>query len=450
MKYAGQESSKLEFKENLPKSSQLIKTAIAFSNMNGGKLIVGINDRREVIGIPEMEAHEAMEWIEKSVFEATVPPILPLVYQQRIDGKVLLIMEVSAGFNKPYYQKSLGLDQGTFVRLGRSTMKANADLIEELKWQARGISYDQLPVYHATVEDLNQTTIEEFITHRRSGVKIRITEELLSSYHVVTKEHHNIHPSVAGLLLFGKNPQQFLTESYILCTHFSGVEGRNAIASRAMNGTLFEQFNAAYDFVLSCLNKSYHIKGKKRDEKLEIPAVAIREALMNAILHRNYHISAPIKLAIYQDRIEIFSPGGFPGPIDSDHLESGITYVRNHAIAKILWEFNYIEKMGSGFITIFSSYRKESLQSPLIQEDVNHIKVVLPRKKTVSGEGADEELILNLFHLAEEISRSDVVERLQIPKTTVGRLLNKMTGEGKLIRYGKGPKTSYKRGKAKD
>lgn len=446
MKYADQESSKLEFKETLPKSTQIIKTAIAFSNMHGGKLVIGVDDRGEIKGIPEREAHAAMEWIEKSVFESTVPPILPLVYQQRIDDNVLLIVEVSAGFNKPYYQQSLGLDQGTFVRLGRSTMRANADLIEELKWQSRGITFDQLPVYHATKDDLSMTTIEEFIAHRRSHAKVQITEELLKSYYILTKEHHNMHPSVAGLLLFGENPQQFLSESYILCTHFSGVEGRKAIASRAMNGNLFEQYDATYDFVISRLNKSYHITGKKRVETLEIPAIAVREALMNAILHRNYHISAPIKVAIYQDRIEIFSPGGFPGPIDTAHLESGITYVRNHAIAKILWEFNYIEKMGSGFITIFSSYRKEGLQAPIIQEDTNHIKVILPRQKAAAGvDGHHEEHILNLFQLGDEISRSDVVDRLHIPKTSAGRLLNKMTAEGKLIRLGKGPKTSYKR-----
>ena len=119
MKFQGVESSKIEFKVSIPPSSQIIKIAIAFSNSNGGKLILGVNNGGEIVGIPDMEAHEAMEWIEQAVFEASVPPILPLIYQQRIDDKVLLVMEVSSGSNK-HYQKSLGLDKGTFVRSGRS------------------------------------------------------------------------------------------------------------------------------------------------------------------------------------------------------------------------------------------------------------------------------------------------------------------------------------------
>ena len=443
MKFQGEESSKLEFKEAIPNSSQIIKTMIAFSNMNGGKLVLGVNNQGEIVGIPEMQGHQAMEWIEKAVFEASAPPILPLVYQQRIDNKVLLIIEVSSGSNKPYYQKSLGLDKGTFVRLGRSNMQANADLIEELKWQARGITYDQLPLYHAHLDHLDTDKIHEFFKQRRNGAKAKVTNEMLLSYQIIAQEHHHLYPTVGGMLLFGKNPQQILTESYVLCTHFAGVEGREAISSRPINGTLFEQYDAAYDFILERLGKSFHIK-KKREEKLEIPAEAVREMLMNAILHRNYHISAPIKVAIYNDRIEIFSPGTFPGPVDISNLESGVTYVRNHVIAKILWESAYIEKMGSGFITLFRSYRSYDLRQPHIIEGTNFVKVVLPKEKAEKPQKRDEEMILGLFHLASEISRSDVVERLRIPKTTAGRLLNQLTIEGKLVRVGKGPKTAYR------
>lgn len=444
MKYQGVESSKLEFKESIPKSSQIIKTAIAFSNMNGGKLVMGVNNHGEMVGIVENVAHEAMEWIEKAIFEACVPPILPLVYLQRVDDRVLLIIELSSGTNKPYYQKSLGLDKGTFVRLGRSTLQANADLIEELKWQSRGISYDGLPIYQGKVNDLDYDKMHEFIKRRRNGRKAKLDNELLLSYQIISKEHHHIYPTVAGMLLFGKNPQQFLTESYVLCTHFAGVEGREAIASKSMNGTLFEQFDAAHDFILERLSKSFSIKSKRREEKLEIPSIAIREVLMNAILHRNYHLSAPIKIAIYNNRIEVFSPGTFPGPVDASNLESGVTYVRNHAIAKVLWESAYIEKMGSGFITLFGSYRKQDLQPPHVIEGTNFVKVILPKEKAVRVKDKMEELILSLFSLGGEISRSDIVERLQIPKTTAGRQLLLLTTQGKLTRLGKGPNTTYR------
>ena len=175
MKYAGQESSKIEFKEKMPKGNQIIKTAVAFSNAKGGKIVIGVADDGEILGISESEAHEAMEWIDKGIYDACNPPIIPLVYQQRIDNRVLLIIEVVSGTNKPYYQKSLGLEKGTFVRLGRSTVQANADIIEELKWQARGISYDQLPLYHADRDKLDFSQIEHFLSRRRNGAEARIS-----------------------------------------------------------------------------------------------------------------------------------------------------------------------------------------------------------------------------------------------------------------------------------
>ena len=208
------------------------------------------------------------------------------------------------------------------------------------------------------------------------------------------------------MLLFGKSPQQFLSEAYILCCYFSDFKDREAIASRTCKGTLFEQFNESFEFIMERMNKSFKIENRKRQEHWEIPPIAIREVLMNAILHRNYHINAPIKISIYSDRIEFFSPGGLPGPIDTAALESGITYVRNTSIAKILWEARYIEKMGSGFITLFKSYRKEGLLPPEVLEGTNFVKCILPRMHSDSLPENIEGQILRLFKTSNEIITS--------------------------------------------
>jgi ATP-dependent DNA helicase RecG len=444
MKYVGQESSKLEFKSILPSSAKIIKTVIGFCNAKGGKLIIGVQDDGNINGLSEEEIHQAMEWLDHTIYEACTPPILPLIYQQRIEDKTLLVIEVSSGTNKPYYQKSLGLSEGTYIRLGRSTVKADADIIEELKWQSRGISYDQLPVYHSSIEDLDSEKIQNFLDHRRNGISSPFNKDLLLSYEIIKKEHVTEYASIAGMLLFGKSPQQFLSEAYILCCHFSEFKDREAIASRICKGTLFSQFEESFDFILGRLNKSFKIEQKKREEHWEIPPIAIREVLMNAILHRNYHINAPIKISIYSDRIEFFSPGGLPGPMDPSELESGITYVRNTAIAKILWEARYIEKMGSGFITLFSSYRKEGLLPPEIKEGTNFVKCILPRIHGESIEDNPESRILSLFKITEEISRADIIHRLNISRTSAGRALNALIKKDKLIRIGKGSMTKYK------
>ncbi len=117
MKYSGQESSRLEFKSIIPASAKIIKAVIGFCNAKGGKLVIGVKNDGTIEGISEDDAHQAMEWLDHAIYEACTPPILPLIYQQRINGKVLLIIEVSSGTNKPYYQKSLGLSEGTFIEL---------------------------------------------------------------------------------------------------------------------------------------------------------------------------------------------------------------------------------------------------------------------------------------------------------------------------------------------
>ena len=126
------------------------------------------------------------------------------------------------------------------------------------------------------------------------------------------------------MLLFSKEPQKYLTESYLLCSHFSDIKGHETMALKICSGTLFEQFDASYDFAVERLNKSYSVKGKRRKEVLEIPAIAIREVLMNALLHRNDHLKASIKIVIYANRIEILSPGIFPGPMDPNDLQTGV------------------------------------------------------------------------------------------------------------------------------
>jgi len=450
MKYPLQESSSIEFKREIPKNDQIIKTVIGFCNQNGGKLIIGVDNDGTICGVSEQEINKLLEYLDQSIYKAIIPPIIPQIYAQRIGDKTVLIIEVSSGANKPYYVKSEGLEKGTYIRLGRSTMHANADTIEELKWRSRGLSYDMMPVYHATLKDLDTDKFNEFLTLRKNNRKgEKNLTDLLLSYNLITHEHAHTYPTVAGVLLFGKNPQHFFSEAFIICSHFSGIEGRKAIASRDCAGTLLEQFNDAYDFVLSRLNVSFTIKGPRRTERREIPEVALREILINAIVHRNYHINAPIKIAIYENRIEIFSPGTFPGLLDVHNLKMGITYIRNKAITKIFREAGYMEKLGTGFITLFESYEKYGLPTPEVVEGTNYIKCILPRPSArvpiLKEQGEQDELqsIVNLFTVTPQLSIGKIAENMHMSRATIGRRLTQLIKKGVLAKRGKGRGTRY-------
>ncbi|MCB1118698.1 MAG: helix-turn-helix domain-containing protein, partial [Chlamydiia bacterium] len=348
----------------------------------------------------------------------------------------------SSGMNKPYYRVSEGMEKGTYIRLGRSTIRANLDMIEELKWRTRGKSYDELPVYQAQEADLDYKALSRFLESRKGRPPIAVSTEVLKSYHILVEEHGQIYPTVAGILLFGKKPSRWFSESMIICTHFSGTKGREALATRDCTGTLFEQFHESFEFILSRLNRSFTIQGPQREEKLEIPEIAIREFLLNAVIHRNYHLNAPTKIAIWADRVEIFSPGNFPTPLPN--LELGLTDVRNKMICNIFREANYIEKLGTGFITAFESYREANLPHPEVIDGENFVKCILPRESYGIAEESDElQPILRLFLAADSLSVSDVIHQLQIPRATAARRLAKLVEMGLLIQIGKGKGTKY-------
>jgi predicted HTH transcriptional regulator len=449
MKYPGEESSTLEFKREIPENDQIIKTVIGFCNRNGGRLVLGVDANRVITGVPDKDVQQLMEYINKSIFDACNPPILPAVYSQRIEDKTLLIIETSSGMNKPYFRKSEGLGKGTYIRLGRSTMRATAEIIEELKWQARGHSFDTMPVYHAKEDDLDEKKVLQFLNERKETKKIKtLPREILSAYDLIAEEHSLFYPTIGGILLFGKKPQKFLPEAMIICSHFSGVSGRETIATIDCMGTLFEQFETAYNFILSRLSRSFSIRGPKRQEQLEIPPEAIREVLLNAIIHRNYHINGPTKISIYNNRIEFFNPGVFLGPLDGHSLKLGLTYIRNNAICKVFREAEYIEKLGSGFITLFNSYEKRGLYPPQVIEGENFIKCILPRPQfsEKSIESDDEaKKILALFEVADELAISDVMKALHLSRPTAGRRLMELIEQGLLELVGRGKMTRYRK-----
>jgi ATP-dependent DNA helicase RecG len=446
MKFPELESTTVEWKQELPKHDQIVRTLVGFCNRSGGKLIIGVANNGTIVGVDENRVQHWMEYLDKLIYESSSPPILPLIYSQRIGEKTVLILEVSSGMNKPYYVKKEGLEKGTYVRLGRSTLHADADMIEELKWASHGRSFDTMPVYHAKESDLDFERIRQFLKDK-TALTQPVTKEILLSYHLITEEHTKKYPTVAGLLLFGFNPQAYLSESFIICSHFAGISGREAIATVDCTGTLFDQLTAVEQFLFARLSRSFSIEDLKRKEELEIPPIAFREILLNAIVHRNYHIKAPIKIALYDNRIEVFSPGDFPGPLTTENLLRGLTYIRNGAICKVFREAGYIEKLGSGFTTVFNAYAERGLKTPQIIEGENYVKCILPRElgdlpKMTEKEQAKAK-ILSMLAVSPQITMSDIMTHLGLPRSTVGRRLAEMTQEGSLQKIGQGKNSYY-------
>ncbi len=444
MHYPHLESSTLEWKKEIPRNDQIIKTVIGFCNQCGGKLVIGVANSGDIVGVPECVIQESLEFLEKAIYEASHPAILPRIYTQRFGEKMLLIIEVTSGMNKPYFRKSEGMEKGTYIRLGRSTLKATGEIINELQWQSKGLNYETLPSYRSEMADLDEKKAQSYLDHRKNQGRAKLNKSVLQSYHLLIEEHSKSYPTNLGLLLFGKRTQHFFSEAMIICSEFRGKSGRDAIASVDCEGTLFEQFEKSVSFIVSRLSKSFVIRKIKREEQLEIPEVAIREALLNAIVHRNYYIQAPTKIAIYNDRIEFFSPGTLPGPLNLENLMAGITYLRNPMICKIFREAGYIEKLGTGLISIFSSYQEFGLEEPKFIEGENFVKMILPRTLQKKRRKTTDDLIKSLFVYSNVISIEDIQKVLKVSRQTAVRKMNVLIDKGRVTRIGKTRSVRYK------
>lgn len=446
-KYPEVESSLLDLKETLPQKQPIYRTIVGFCNQNGGKVVFGVKDDGIIVGLPQNIVEELLEYLERDIYQACSPSIVPRVFARRIEDKSVVIVEVSAGMNKPYYITAEGLEQGTYVRIGPHTVKANAAMIEELRWQSRGLHYESMLQYQAGRKELDDKKMRDFFNSRRSQKKLKFTEAIVKAYHLIGEEHKKTCATNAGLLLFGKRPQHFLSEAMIICTHFRGTSGRDVVATVNCEGPLFEQFETAFAFLLNRLSRSFIIQKAKREEKLEIPEEAIREALLNAIVHRNYHQASPTRVSIYDDRVEILSPGTFPGPLDETTLKAGLTFLRNPLICRIFREAEYVEKMGTGLLTIFNSYEQRGLQEPQIFELNSFVKCVLPRKTKVSRSySEDAKKIEEIIKKEGEVTLDELVKELSLSRPTVWRRVRELLGKQTIERIGhtRGAKYRYK------
>lgn len=450
-KYQEMESSLLEWKETLPQKQPIYRTVVGFCNQNGGKIVLGVRDDGVIVGLAQNQVEELLETLERDIYQACSPPIVPRVFARRIEDKSIVIIEVSPGMNKPYYITSEGLEQGTYVRIGPHTVRANADMIEELRWQSRGIHFETMLQYQAGRKELDDKKIGDFLRSRRDQKKVKYTEAILKAYRLIGEEHAKLCPTNAGLLLFGKRPQHYLSEAMIICTHFRGTSGRDVVATIDCEGTLFEQFETAFAFLLSRLLRSFVIRGAKRKETLEIPEEAIREALLNAIVHRNYHQTSPTRVSIYDDRVEILSPGTFPGPLDATTMKAGLTFLRNPLICRIFREAEYVEKMGTGLLIIFNSYEQRGLQEPQIFELNSFVKCILPRK-TKPGPSLlseDAKKIEEIIKKQGEVTLDLLVKALSLSRPTVWRRIQELLTKEIIERIGhtRGARYRYKRKK---
>lgn len=438
--YPERESKQLEFKSQLPKFYDLVKTCVAFANGVGGMIIVGVDDKtREVIGITDEIRNRVYDEFPNSLYDSTSPSLLAEIYEKRFNNVSALIIDIPHSIKKPVFIKSEGLPKGVYLRAGANTRRASQEYIEELMRESKRMTFDE-EIINADMDILSKDLLKTVFN--KIDTKHLVLEKTLKRHSANSEKYH---PTIAGVIAFCEEPHLYIPEAVVRCTRFEGIEGRNIIQSEEIHGNLEKQIETSFQLIKSWLMRDYKLLGTKLQGKTIIPEVALRETIINALIHRKYWIPGSTKIAVYDDRVEIFSPGNFPGLMDIEHLGDGTSYLRNPNLARIARRLGIIEQLGTGIKLILDSCAKDGIRKPEFIEGSDSIKVVF---SFLPAETEDmllpmERKLLALFKMRNNIRLSDIEHYLNVSRNTATRKLNKLIKAKKIQRIGKGPAVRY-------
>jgi len=367
----------IEFKREDENNDDFAKTIVCFANSDGGKILAGVDDNGKIIGIKDID--KFMLRIDDIAYNLCKPPVTILQETGVIDDTRIVIINIPQGTQRPYQCKGK-----FYIRSSNRCREATREEILRLFQSSGSLYYDELSIKNANLENIDLELFKSFLKdYLYQSVSDINEEEVLSYLKNLSLADKDLIPTVTGILFFGKRPQSFLKEARIVCAYIEG----NDIATtpsdkKEINGTIIQIIEDTERFFGIYLKEKHIIKNFEPEVKYEIPMEALREAVVNAIAHRDYTISAPIRILIFTDRIEVRSPGRLPNTVTIESMKVGGSHVlRNPHIYNMLAKFQLVTDLGSGVRRMIKLVKDHSgLDVELIANE-NEFIVIIPRKK---------------------------------------------------------------------
>ncbi len=438
MKYPERESKTVELKERPTELHKLIKTCVAFANDVGGEIVIGVEDQtREIKGLDVKTIEALYEKIPSAVFDSITPTVIPEVFVKNFGVASVLIIRINPGFKKPYFIKVEGIPKGIYIRVGPHTRVATESYIEELIASSKGQAYDSEGI-HIDPEFLYKSEL----VHKLLGKNV--TAAQLAREGLLQKDFQNNRKVTrAAVIAFHTHPEEFVPEAQIICTLFKGSSGREIVQSFELTGSMSTLAHQALVQTISFIEKNYRLQKTQLSAETPVPEVALREAIVNALVHRKYSLAGSVKIAVYDNRVEIFSPGCFPSTISPQNIGDGSTFLRNPLLAKFARKLKLIEKLGTGILTMISSCKEAGIKPPEFSENGDFVKVVFWFEKLHSNTMSIEDLILNEIQKSGTIKVETLIRLTSVSRNTVTNHLNKLIQQKKIIRKGQGRGVIY-------
>ncbi|WP_422445518.1 RNA-binding domain-containing protein [Thermoanaerobacterium sp. DL9XJH110] len=372
------EDSKTQFKARIDSIDALAAELCAFANTEGGFILVGVSDRGELIGVDDVNKLNQM--ISNAASAKLEPPLSVFTQNLVCEGKIIVAINVPRGENKPYAANKTDY----WIKVGADKRRASREELRRLMQASGGIYADELIVPGTSIEDLDMFIFRDFY-EREYGVSVE------SSYISIEKLLNNLKLmkdgmlTLAGLMLFGRRPALIRPQFIIKAVAFPGndVSLTRYLDSENIEGILLKQYEDAMAFLKRNLRKVQLGQNVNLPGILEIPEIALQEAVVNALVHRDYFIDSSIRIFVFEDRVEIISPGKLPNTATVDSIKQGIQIARNPILLSFIPKLKIPYRgIGSGIRRMIAECKAAGLQEPELIEDVNlnQFRVVFHRR----------------------------------------------------------------------
>ena len=423
------ESHNVEFKSDLPSDDRrYLKTVVAFSNGAGGRIFFGVGDDRSIIGIPDDILFKTMDSIADSISASCRPMVSPDIFNVTVDDRNIIVVDVRPGRDTPYFIESEGRSRGTYVRVAGISKLADQDILKSLEIRGSRESFDRLDCPSV---DVDRDSLSR-LCRRLSGYRLEISPVKLENMRVIS-------PSLRGYM--ATNAYALLTtnpfpHARIQCACFRDADGLVFADSADFEDDIVSQVEGAYGFVLRHLTMSSEISGLVRKDVYEIPEAAIREAIVNAAVHRDYSMQTrSIFVRVFEDRVEIESPGLLL--IDLSEIGTGRSEIRNQAIASVFKAMGFIERYGKGTHRMIELCEERGCRSPVFKEKGEFFKVVFYRPiQTHHAPEGDDAIIIECIRENPSITQSRIAQVTGISEPMVKKIMARLRDNGAISRSG--------------
>jgi len=423
------ETENIEFKAQF--TEEIYKEVIAFANTEGGFIYVGIDDRGEVVGLRNVD--DEYTRVTNGIRDAIMPDVTMFVHYSVQENNVVRIA-VNEGTNKPYYLKGKGMKpSGVYVRQGASSVQASYEQIRRMIKETDGDSFEET---RSMEQELTFTAAKR--AFERYGVEFSETK-----FRTLGLTENGIYTNLARLI----SDQCAHTTKIAVFGDETCTEFRD---SKEFGGSVFAQFEEAVSYLALCNKTTAEIRGVERIEKKDYPDEAIREALLNALVHRDYSFSGSIIINVNDDKTEFISLGGLLPGLSAEDIRIGVSQPRNKKLADIFFRLRLIESFGTGIRRIFRLYENCPVQ-PIIEATPNAFRIVLPNMNssthaaTVNAASLSGQMktVLDFIGKNGQATDADIEKLLGVKRTRVYTLMREMKEMSLITAEGRGQSKRY-------